>query len=57
MIFGWPTSTPPFPINFKCQVESQVSDYRLIGASSFNLVYILMVIFCLGLLLYIINNH
>jgi hypothetical protein len=27
--------TPPFSINFICQIENQVSDYRLLGASSF----------------------
>jgi hypothetical protein len=27
--------TPPFSINFRCQIENQVSDYRLLGASSF----------------------
>ena len=27
---------PPFSINFRCQIENQVSDYRLLGASSFN---------------------
>ena len=32
MIFGWST----FKINFRCQIENQVSDYRLLGASSFN---------------------
>ena len=26
--------TPPFSINFKCHIENQVSDYRLLGASS-----------------------
>jgi hypothetical protein len=26
---------PPFSINFRCQIENQVSDYRLMGASSF----------------------
>jgi hypothetical protein len=26
---------PPFSINFRCQIENQVSDYRLLGASSF----------------------
>jgi hypothetical protein len=39
MIFGWPTFicvTPPFSINFRCQFENQVSDYMLLGASSFN---------------------
>jgi hypothetical protein len=32
MIFGWPT----FKImcNFRCQIENQVSNYRLLGASS-----------------------
>ena len=38
MIFGWPTFkicvTPPFSINFRSQIENQVSDYRLLGASS-----------------------
>ena len=37
--FGGPLSklraTPPFSINFRCQIENQVSDYRLLGASSF----------------------
>jgi hypothetical protein len=23
--------TPPFSINFRCQIENQVSDYRLLG--------------------------
>jgi hypothetical protein len=27
--------TPPFSINVRCQIENQVSDYRLLGASSF----------------------
>jgi hypothetical protein len=27
--------TPPFSINFRCQIENKVSDYRLLGASSF----------------------
>jgi hypothetical protein len=27
--------TPPFSIDFRCQIENQVSDYRLLGASSF----------------------
>jgi hypothetical protein len=26
---------PPFSINFRCQTENQVSDYRLLGASSY----------------------
>jgi hypothetical protein len=26
--------THPFSINFQCQIENQVSDYRLLGASS-----------------------
>jgi hypothetical protein len=26
--------TPPFSINFRCQIENQVSDCRLLGASS-----------------------
>ena len=26
--------TPPFSINFRCQIENQVSDYRLLGTSS-----------------------
>ena len=26
---------PPFSINFRCQIENQVSDYRLLGASIF----------------------
>ena len=38
MICGGPLSklsvTPPFSINFRCQIENQVSDYRLLGASS-----------------------
>jgi hypothetical protein len=29
--------TPPFSINFRCQIENQVSDYRLLGASSFKI--------------------
>ena len=36
--FGDPLSklcvTPPFSINFRCQIKNQVSDYRLLGASS-----------------------
>jgi hypothetical protein len=28
-------ATPPFSINFRCQIENQVSDYRLLRASSF----------------------
>jgi hypothetical protein len=28
--------TPPFSINVRCQIENQVSDYRLLGASSYN---------------------
>jgi hypothetical protein len=28
-------SCSPFSINFRCQIENQVSDYRLLGASSF----------------------
>ena len=40
MIFGDPLSklcvTPPFSINFRCQIENQVSDYRLLWASSFS---------------------
>jgi hypothetical protein len=27
-------ATPPFSINFRCKIENQVSDYRLLGASS-----------------------
>jgi hypothetical protein len=27
--------TPPFSINFRCQIKNQVSDYRLLGASSY----------------------
>jgi hypothetical protein len=39
MIFGWPTfkimcNTPIF-YQLRCQIENQVSDYRLVGASSF----------------------
>ena len=38
VIFGWPLTklcvTSPFSINFRCQIENQVSDYRLLGASS-----------------------
>jgi hypothetical protein len=26
--------TPPFSINIRCQIENQVNDYRLLGASS-----------------------
>jgi hypothetical protein len=26
--------TPPFSINFRCQIENQMSEYRLLGASS-----------------------
>jgi hypothetical protein len=26
--------TPPFSNNFRCQIKNQVSDYRLLGASS-----------------------
>ena len=40
MIFEWPTfkimcNTPIFYFNFRCQIENQVSDYRLMGASSY----------------------
>jgi hypothetical protein len=28
------SATPPFSINFRCQIENQVSDYRLLGTSS-----------------------
>jgi uncharacterized protein YutD len=31
--------SPPFSINFRCQIENQVSDYRLLGASSVNTWY------------------
>jgi hypothetical protein len=27
--------TPPFSIKFRCQIENQVNDYRLLGSSSF----------------------
>jgi hypothetical protein len=27
--------TSPFSIKFRCQIENQVSDYRLLGASSY----------------------
>ena len=30
--------TPPFSINFRCQIENQVSDYRLLGASSLTII-------------------
>jgi hypothetical protein len=33
---------PPFSINFRCQIENQVSNYRLLGASS---LYVLIVAF------------
>jgi hypothetical protein len=44
IIFGWPTfkimcNTPIFYFNFRCQIENQVSDYRLQGASSFVLFF------------------
>jgi hypothetical protein len=29
-------ATPPFSINFRCQIKNQVSDYRLLWASSFS---------------------
>ena len=32
--------TPPFSINFRCQIENQVSDYRLLGASSLGYLFI-----------------
>ena len=40
MIFEWPTfkimcNTPIFYFNFRCQIEKQVSDYRLLGAFNF----------------------
>ena len=40
MIFGWPTfkimcNTPIF-----CQIENQVSDYKLLGASSLNSIFL-----------------
>jgi hypothetical protein len=40
--------TPPFSINFRCQIENQVSDYRLLGASS--LIFLLAFLFLLFLL-------
>jgi hypothetical protein len=37
--------TPPFSINFRCQIENQVSDYRLLGASScWPLLFILLLL-------------
>jgi hypothetical protein len=36
--------TPPFSINFRCQIENQVSDYRLLGASSFRKGAILFIV-------------
>jgi hypothetical protein len=30
---------PPFSINFRCQIENQVSDYRLLGASMSKTLY------------------
>jgi hypothetical protein len=33
--------TPPFSINFRCQIENQVSDYRLLGASSYGLKFMI----------------
>ena len=40
MILGWPTfkimcNDPIFYFNYRCQIENQVSDYRLLGASSY----------------------
>jgi hypothetical protein len=32
--------TAPFSINFRCQIENQVSDYRLLGASSLGYLFI-----------------
>ena len=32
--------TPPFSINFRCQIEKQVSDYRLLWASSLGYLFI-----------------
>jgi hypothetical protein len=34
--------TLPFFINFRCQIENQVSDYRLLGASSFLFLFLLL---------------
>ena len=41
--------TPPFSINFRCQIENQVSDYRLLRASSFggDRVFFIWTIACL----------
>ena len=36
--------TPPFSINFRCQIENQVSDYRLLGASSIHWIPLVMVL-------------
>jgi hypothetical protein len=35
--------TTPFSINFRCQIENQVSDYRLLGASSFIFIFYLFI--------------
>jgi hypothetical protein len=43
--FGGPLSklcvTPPFAINFRCQIKNQVSDYRLLWASSLHVITLL----------------
>ena len=39
-------ATPPFSINFRCQIENQVSDYRLLGASSF-ITFFFLILFVL----------
>jgi hypothetical protein len=44
--FGGPLSklcvTPAFSINFRCQIKNQVSDYRLLGASSLHVITLLL---------------
>ena len=37
--------TPPFSINFRCQIENQVSDYRILGASRF--IFVFCFCFCI----------
>ena len=53
MIFGWSLSklcvTPPFSINFRCQIENQVSDYTLLGASRF------IIVFCFCIFVFVLS--
>ena len=51
MIFGWPTfkimcNTPIFYFNFRCLIENQASNYRLLGASSYMYPLFLLKYYC-----------